>query len=55
MEEARAALAKLRELEPQASIELYAREPYKRQDDLERFIDGLRKAGLPEKVPAPGT
>jgi hypothetical protein len=56
MEEARAAIAKFRELEPQASIELYARtEPYKRQDDLERFLNGLRKAGLPEKAPAPGT
>jgi hypothetical protein len=56
MDEARAAMAKYRELEPQASIELYARtEPFKRQDDLNRFLDGLRKAGLPEKSPAPGT
>jgi len=56
MEEARAAMAKFRELEPQASIELYARtEPYNRQDDLERFLDGLRKAGLPEKAQEPGT
>jgi adenylate cyclase len=56
MEEARAALAKYRELEPQASIELLAKAlPFKRRDDLERFLDGLRKAGLPEKAPAPGT
>jgi adenylate cyclase len=56
MEEARAAMAKFRELEPQASIELYARtEPFKRKDDLERYLDGLRKAGLPERPPAPGT
>ena len=48
MEEARAALANYRELEPQASIELLAKAlPFKRQDDLERFLDGLRKAGLP--------
>jgi adenylate cyclase len=55
MEEARAALAKFRELEPQASIELYTREPFKRKNDLERFLDGLRKAGMPERPPAPGT
>jgi len=29
--------------------------PFKRQEDLERFLDGLRKAGLPENAPAPGT
>jgi class 3 adenylate cyclase len=56
MEEARAAMATFRGLEPQASIELYARtEPFKRKDDLERYLDGLRKAGLREKAPAPGT
>jgi hypothetical protein len=56
MEEARAAMAKFQELEPHASIELYARtEPFQRPDDLERFLGGLRKAGLPEKAPAPGT
>jgi adenylate cyclase len=56
MEEARAALAEFRELEPQASIELLAKAlPFKRKEDLERFLDGLRKAGLPERPPAPGT
>jgi adenylate cyclase len=56
MEEARAAVAKLREIEPNASIELYARtEPLKRKEDLQRLLDGLRKAGLPEKALAPGT
>jgi Tfp pilus assembly protein PilF len=56
MEEAREALAKYRELEPQASIERLAKTlPFRRKDDLERFLDGLRKAGLPEKAPAPGT
>lgn len=55
MDEARAAMAKFRELEPQASIELYARTmPFKRKDDLDRFLDGLRQAGLPEKSPTPG-
>ena len=56
MEEAGAAAAKCRELEPQVSVELYARtEPFKRKDDLERYREGLRKAGMPEKAPAPGT
>jgi adenylate cyclase len=56
MDEARAAMAKFRELEPQASIELYTRtEPFRRKDDLERYLDGLRRAGLPEKSPVPGT
>ena len=56
MEEARAALAEFRELEPQASIELLAKAlPFKRKENLERFLDGLRKAGLPEKSPPPGT
>jgi tetratricopeptide (TPR) repeat protein len=56
MKEAEAALAKCRELEPEASIELQAKAlPFKRQEDLERFLDGLRKAGLPENAPAPGT
>ena len=56
LEEARTAMAKFRDLEPQASIELYARtEPFKRQGDLKRYLYGLRKAGLPESAPAPGT
>jgi adenylate cyclase len=55
-EEARAAMVKFRELEPNASIELFARtEPFKRHEDLQRLLDGLRRAGLPEKAPAPGT
>jgi hypothetical protein len=48
-------LAKYRALEPQASIELLAKTlPFKRKDDLDRFLDGLRKAGLPETSPKPG-
>jgi adenylate cyclase len=54
LEEAKAALAKYRELEPQASIERLAETmPYKRQEDLDHFLEGLRKAGLPEKLPEP--
>jgi hypothetical protein len=26
--------------------------PIKRKENLNRFLDGLRKAGLPEKAPA---
>jgi adenylate cyclase len=56
IEEARAALAKYRKGEPQASIEfLVETMPFKRREDLDRFLDGMRKAGLPEKSPAPGT
>lgn len=56
VKDARAAMVKFRVLEPQASIELYARtEPFKRKEDLERYLEGLRKAGLPEKSPAPET
>jgi TolB-like protein/class 3 adenylate cyclase len=55
LEDARAVLAKYRALEPQASIELLAKTlPFKRKDDLDRFLDGLRKAGLPETSPKPG-
>jgi adenylate cyclase len=55
-DEARAALAKYRELEPQASIATVAEDlPFKRQEDLDHFLEGLRKAGLPERAPAPGT
>jgi tetratricopeptide (TPR) repeat protein len=47
MEEARAALAKHRELEPQISLaQVAATTPFKRPEDLQRFFDGLRKAGL---------
>lgn len=56
LEDARAALAKFVEIEPQTTLELAAETmPFKRKEDLERFLDGLRKAGLPEKAPAPGT
>jgi TolB-like protein len=51
-EEARQAVARLRRLVPNASIaSTRARVPFAPQseDAMERFLDGLRKAGLPEE------
>ncbi len=52
LEEARQAVAQLRRLVPDVSIaSTRARVPYATQsrDGMERFLDGLRKAGLPEE------
>jgi adenylate cyclase len=55
-DDARAIMAKWLELDPQASIEhVSATQPFKHRKDLEHLLDGLRKAGMPEKPPAPGT
>jgi adenylate cyclase len=49
LEDARAALARFLAVEPAASVSLVARaEPYADKQLLEHFLDGLRKAGLPE-------
>ncbi len=49
MEEARAEVAKLLELQPEFSIRKQAQKLYfKNPADLEHLLDGLRKAGLPE-------
>jgi len=46
-EEARAAAAEVLRIDPKFSVEQHAKRlPYKRQPDLDRFIEGLRKAGL---------
>ena len=51
MQEAQAAMAKYLELEPQNTIEQAAAAlPFKRPEDRQRFLDGLRKAGMPEKA-----
>ena len=51
VEKARAMLPKLLEREPKASIQHYAAVmPFKRAQDLERYLDGLRMAGLRESV-----
>jgi hypothetical protein len=42
-------VARLRQLEPTLRISnLRDQIPYRRPEDLARFADGLRKAGLPE-------
>jgi TolB-like protein/tetratricopeptide (TPR) repeat protein len=47
--QAKAAMVRLRELEPTLSIsKLKEQIPYQRAEDLARFAAGLRKAGLPE-------
>jgi len=49
LDEAGAAMARLRLLDPRLSIsDLAYRNPFRRPDDLARLADGLRKAGLPE-------
>jgi tetratricopeptide (TPR) repeat protein len=47
--EAQAALEIIRKLQPDVSASLLRRTlPYSSPENLEKFIDGLRKAGLPE-------
>ena len=49
LEDAHAAIARLRQLEPTFRIsDLRDRTPLRRPQDLATFADGLRKAGLPE-------
>jgi TolB-like protein len=49
LENARTALARFLAVQPAASVSLFARaEPYSDKQLLEHFLDGLRKAGLPE-------
>ena len=49
MEEAQAVVRDVLRLRPRASLEVWRqRYPYKDQAALERFIEGLRGAGLPE-------
>ena len=52
MDKASAHAAKVLELEPDFSIQRYAQSrSYKEKSDLEHFMAGLRKAGLPENPP----
>jgi adenylate cyclase len=49
LEEARAEIATIRELDPSVCLALYrGRLRYEKMEDLEHYLDGLRKAGLPE-------
>jgi adenylate cyclase len=54
LEEARAQAAEVLRINPEFSVKQRARTlPYKNQADLERYLDGLRKAGLPETPSLP--
>ena len=50
--EAQRAVARLRDLMPNLTVAVMTKNlvqlPFKREADLERYVDGLRKAGLPE-------
>jgi adenylate cyclase len=48
--EAREAMARLREIDPALRLSNLARvtPPFRRSEDLGRWTEGLRKAGLPE-------
>jgi len=51
-EQAQATVQKILDENPESSIELYGRaQPYKNETDLSHYIDGLRKAGIPENPP----
>jgi adenylate cyclase len=53
-EEARAAAADLLKINPKFSLEQWGKAlPYKDQTQVDRTIESLRKAGLPEKPPLP--
>jgi adenylate cyclase len=46
--EAREAMARLREIDPTLRLGNLATPPFRRPEDLARWTEGLRKAGLPE-------
>jgi len=56
LEEASAITEKILKLHPKFSLDEYAKNterPYKSKGHIERYIDALRKAGLPDKPPLP--
>jgi hypothetical protein len=51
LEEAKVELAVIRKLDPSVCLALYReRSRYEKVEDLEHYLAGLRKAGLPEEV-----
>jgi adenylate cyclase len=54
MEEARDAASKILNYNPNFTVENFAKGlPYKKQADIDLLVNGLRKAGLPDKPPLP--
>jgi adenylate cyclase len=54
MEEARDAASKILNYNPNFTVENFAKGlPYKKQADIDLLLNGLRKAGLPDKPPLP--
>ena len=54
LEDARAQAAEVLRINPKYSVEFSGRSlPYKNQIDQERFLDGIRKSGIPEIPPLP--
>jgi len=54
LEEARAQATEVLKINPEFSVKQREKTlPYKNQADLQRWLDGLRKAGLPEHPPLP--
>ena len=49
LEEARSEIAQMLEKEPDYTLENFKVWPYKNKEDLERWMEDLRKAGVPEK------
>ena len=55
IEEAQSCLATVRREQPQLSIEwIRASVPYQTPELMERFLDGMRKAGLDDEAVKPG-
>ena len=48
LDQARKAMARLREIDPMLRVSDLRQFPFRRPEDLARFEEGLRKAGLPE-------
>ena len=48
IDQAHKAVARLRQIDPTARVSAVGQRPYRRPEDLARYEEGLRKAGLPE-------
>ena len=48
-DEAQKEVAEALKLDPTTSLEVWKKRPFKDKKDLNRFLEGLRKAGMPER------